>query len=82
MDTYGNAQTGDIVWYCTTGYMTTIHWKGNHGWHMYGHGWETVYNTNDELHMDGNTCQNKKRMPSAVVTDNMNYINIFQIRVK
>merc|ERR1712025_1432578 len=80
MDTYGNVKTGNMVWSC--GGNGHIYGHTSHGWHSHGSGITTSYDLNDELWMYNNACQNKNKMPAAVRTDRMDYMNLFQIRVQ
>ena len=98
MDTYGNAQTGNLKYHCGGGETATLAPEGYYGWHMSGYGWTAIYDksntyagrpagSNDELsyHFNwgrGNKCNMMASMPTAVRTALMDYMNLFQIRVK
>ena len=79
MDTYGNAKTGDLVWSCHG--HTVLNPNSNHGNHFTGWGITTSFVKNDEIHMYDNTCGNKAKMPTPVKSEEMSYMNLFQIRV-
>ena len=82
MDTYGNAKTGDIVWSCL-GQVNVVAIPGyQRSWRFGRDGFAANFDKNDEIYMTNNACKNKERMPTAVATDRMDYMNLFQIRVK
>ena len=85
MDTYGNAETGEIKYWCrSTGDIQSD--RRGWSWHFRGYGWSGLYkNVDDELLLDPNTphrCGNTAHMPKAVAEDKMQYMNLFQLRVK
>ena len=81
MDTYGNAKTGNILWSCK-GYQQWYGWEGN-GWHYEGWGYSAkLGSSGQELLMYDNTCGNQAHQPNSVANAAMDYMNLFQIRVK
>jgi len=80
MTNYGEATTGNLKWSCL-GYQQWYGWGT--GWHFEGHGWSANFdNSKQELFMYDNWCGNVAHQPEPVKNNHMDYMNLFQIRVK
>ena len=96
MDTYGNAETGNLKYHCGGGQVHGLNsFPNGRGWLFSGSGLLANYpkdgkyggrqKNHNELHLYAETkdrCGNKAHMPPAVATDTMDYMNLLQIRVK
>ena len=82
MDTYGNAETGDMVWSCNGQNQVSATTNIQRSWQFGANGLRANFDKDDEMYMNGNGCGNKQHMPAAVATDRMDYMNLFQVRVK